>query len=84
MLGGLVLAEKLNWVMTYHFEILRSSGFQKCKNQNQGVPSCEDSDLHFLGHKIKSYPILPILVPNNTHGTPNMRTKYQPSQSTQL
>ena len=72
----LIMENKLNRVMTYHFEIPRSSRFQKCKNQNQGAPSCGDSYLHFLGHKIKSSPILVILVPNNTHGTLIMPTKY--------
>ena len=72
------------WLMLYHFEIPKSRGFQICKNENQGTPSCEVSNPQFLGHKIKSYPILIILVPNNTHGTLNIPTKYQPSQSTQL
>ena len=62
--------------MLYHFEIPKSRGFQICKNENQGVPSCEVSNPQFFGHIIKSYPILIILVTNNTHGTLNMPTKY--------
>ena len=76
VLRDLLLEKKLHWVMLYHFEVPRSRGFQKCKNQNQGAPSCGDSYLHFLRHKIKSTPILVILVPNNTHGTLIMPTKY--------
>ena len=76
VLQDLLLEKKLHWVMLYHFEVPRSRGFQKCKNENQRTPSCEVSDPQFLGHKIKSYPFLTILVPNNTHGTLNTPTKY--------
>ena len=74
--GDPFLENKLHRVVTYHFVILRSWEAQKCKFEKNINPSWEVSDPRFLGHKIKSYPILMILVPNNTHGTLNLPTKY--------
>ena len=84
MHAELLIGEKLHRVVIYHFEIPMTCAFQKCKLENQGLPSDGDSVLQFLGHVIKSYPILFILVPNLTHGTQVVCIKYQPSQSTQL
>ena len=76
MHANLIIEKKLYRVVTYHFVILRFWEAQKCKFENNINSSWEVSNLQFLGHKIKSYPISLILVPNNTHGTLNIPTKY--------
>ena len=76
--------KKCNGLVTYIFEIHAPNGVQACKNQNQKLKDPRVGVLHYLGPKMKSCPIMPILVPQYFIGTLSIPAKFQLSRSSQL